>query len=54
MAPPDDDNVGGQGGVAGNAGGNGGNAVVDRLKSLELGGLSSFDPMGDPTTLCAR
>ena len=49
MAPPDDDNVGGgQGGAAGNAGG-----VVDRLKSLELGGLSSFDPKGDPTTLCA-
>ena len=53
MAPPDDDNVGGgQGGVLGNAGGNGGNAVVDRLKSLELGGLSSFDPKGDPTMLC--
>ena len=55
MAPPDDDNVGGgQGGAAGNAGGNGGNAVVDGLKSLELGGLCSFDPKGDPTTLCAR
>ena len=55
MAPPDDDNVGGgQGGAAGNAGGNGGNAVVDRLKSLELGGLSTYDPKGDPTTLCAR
>ena len=55
MAPPDDDNVGGgQGGAAGNAGGNGGNAVVDRLKSLEWGGLSSFDPKGDPTTLCAH
>ena len=55
MAPPDDDNVGGgQRGAAGNAGGNGGNAVVDRLKSLELGGLSSFDPKEDPTTLCAR
>ena len=54
MALPDDDNVGGgQGGAAGNAGGNGGNAVVDRLKSLELGGLSSFNPKGDPTTLCA-
>ena len=52
--PPDDDNVGGgQGGAAGNAGGNGGNAIVDRLKSLELGGLSSFDPKGDPTMLCA-
>ena len=50
MAPPDDDNVGGgQGGAAGNAGG-----VVDRLKSLEMGGLSSFDPKGDPTTLCAN
>ena len=50
MAPPDDDNVGGgQGGAAGNAGG-----VVDGLKSLELGGLCSFDPKGDPTTLCAR
>ena len=48
------DNVGGgQEGAAGNAGGNGGNAVVNRLKSLELGGLSSFDPKGDPTTLCA-
>ena len=55
MAPPDDDNVGGgQGGAAGNAGGNGGNAVVDRLKSLELGGLSSFDPKGYPTRVCAR
>ena len=55
MAPPDDDNVGGgQGGAAGNAGGNGSNAVVDRLKSLELGEQSSFDPKGDPTTLCAR
>ena len=55
MAPQNDDNVaGGQGGAAGNAGGNGGNAVVDRLKSLELVGLSSFDPKGDPTTLCAR
>ena len=54
MAPPDDNNVGGgQGGVAGSAGGNSGNAVVDRLKSLELGGLSSFDPKRDPTTLCA-
>ena len=54
MAPPDDDNVGGgQGGAAGNAGGNGCNVVVDRLKSLELGGLSSFNPKGDPTTLCA-
>ena len=51
MALPDDDNVGGgQGG----AGGNGGNAVVERLKSLELGELSSFDLKGDPTTLCAR
>ena len=55
MAPPDDDNVGGgQGGAAGNAGGNDGNVVVDRLKSWELGGLPSFDPKGDPTTLCAR
>ena len=43
MALPDDDNVGGgQGGEAGNAGGNGGKTVVDRLKSLELGGLSSL------------
>ena len=58
MVPPDDDNVGGgQGGAAGNAGnagGNGGNAVVDRLKSLELAGLSSFYPEGDPTMLCAH
>ena len=27
---------------------------MDRLKRLELGGLSSFDPKGDITTLCAR
>ena len=50
MALLDDNNVGGgQGGAVGNAGGNGGKAVVDRLKSLELGGLSSFDPKGGPT-----
>ena len=55
MVPPDDNNVGGgQGGAAGNAGGNGSNAVVNGPKSLELGGLSSFDPKGDPTMLCAR
>ena len=45
MAPLDDTNVGGgQGSESGNAGGNSSNAVVDRLKSLESGELSSFDP----------
>ena len=54
MVLPDDDNEGdGQEGAAGTAGGNGGNMLVDRLKSLELGGQSSFDPKGDPITLCA-
>ena len=53
MAPPEDDGAAGGGG--GNPGGNGGNqAVVSRMKSLELGGLCDFDPKGDPTTLCAR
>ena len=55
MAPPDDDNMGGgQGGAAGNAGGNGGDVAVDRLKSLESGELSSFDPKRDQTMLCGR
>ena len=38
---------GGQRGAAGNAGGHGSNTVGDRFKSLELGGLSSFDPKED-------
>ena len=53
MAPPDDDNVGGgQGGAAGNAGGNGGNAVVDGLKSLELGDCAVSIQRGPNYAVC--
>ena len=50
MVSPDDTWMSAK--AVGNAGGNGSKAVVDRPKCLELGGLSSFDPKGDSTTLC--